>query len=393
MGKKFLIGQLARFGDCLYATTLAKQIKYDYPDSHITWAIAENYKSILELNPYIDRIWAIPLAGEDYAQAGWDKFETEALERQANGEFDEVIFSQIPPRNWIRFDGTIRRAILNSYEKPITVSVEPVIQLSEAEVNRVKSYAEKNKLADFKNVVLFECAPGSGQSNVNIDFALRVARTIVEKNKDVSFILSTNQKSDFASPQIIDASELTFRENAELTKYCTFLIGCSSGITWISTSDWAKKLPMLQLLNEDLIIYAGIHFDFELNNLDFSQVIEMTNFDESKVVDCVESILSTGIEKNKPKFHQNYKPTYHNLSELSKAIRAEERSFKEVLDFIKNYVATNRKVGNRISLKYLFLIAYSYYHCNIRASKEGFFFQIRKFFKFIICKKSHSLPE
>lgn len=393
MSKRVLIGQLARFGDCLYATTLAKQIKYDYPDSHITWAIAENYKSILDLNPYIDRVWAIPLEGKDYATVDWDKFEKEALERQTNGEFDEIIFSQIPPRNWIRFDGTVRRGILNSYEKPITVSVEPVIRLSEAEVNRVKSYAEKNNLADFKNVVLFECAPGSGQSNVNIDFALRVAKTIIEKNKDVCFILSTKQKLDFESPQIIDASELTFRENAELTKYCTFLIGCSSGITWISTSDWAKKLPMLQLLNTEFIIYAGIHFDFELNNLDTSQVLEMVNFDESKVVDCVESILKIGIEKTKPKFHQNYKPTYHNLSELSKAIRAEERSFKEVLLFIRNFVKTNQKAGNRISLKYLFLIAYSYYYCNIRDSKEGFFFQIRKLFKFIICKKSHSLPE
>ncbi|CAF4608564.1 unnamed protein product, partial [Rotaria sp. Silwood2] len=135
MSKRFLIGQLARFGDCLYATTLAKQIKYDYPDSHITWAIAENYKSILDLNPHIDRVWEIPPA-DDYTKAVWDKFENEALERQANGEFDEIIFSQIPPRNWIRFDGTVRRAILNSYEKPITVSVDPVVRLSEDEVNR-----------------------------------------------------------------------------------------------------------------------------------------------------------------------------------------------------------------------------------------------------------------
>ncbi|MBX7174439.1 MAG: hypothetical protein K1X72_25930 [Pyrinomonadaceae bacterium] len=393
MGKKFLIGQLGRFGDCLYATTIAKQIKNDFPESHLTWAINKNYKTILDLNPFVDEVWEIPNSFGDYSKEGWEKFEKEALERKAKGEFDEIIFSQIPPRNWIKFDGTIRQTILNAYEKPITVSVEPIIRLTQKEIDNVKEFAKQNNLAKFKNVILFECAPGSGQSNVNVEFALRISKAIVEKNKDICFILSTNQRLDLDSLQIIDANRLSFRENAELTKYCSLLIGCSSGITWLSTSDWAKKLPMVQLLNEESLIYAGVHFDFELNNLDYSQVLELTNFDERKVIDSVESILYLGFEKTKPNFHQTYKPNYNQLSDISKTIRAEQRSFSEVSIFIQNYVRNNREAGNRISSKYVLLIIYSYYYCNIRASKEGFFFQLRKFLKFILWKKSHSLPE
>ena len=57
MSKKFLIGQLACYGDCLFATTIAKQIRHDYPDSHITWAVSSKYRSIVEHNPDIDKIW------------------------------------------------------------------------------------------------------------------------------------------------------------------------------------------------------------------------------------------------------------------------------------------------------------------------------------------------
>ena len=133
MSKTFLIGQLERFGDCLYATALAKQIKRDYPDCHITWAVGSKYSSILDLNPHIDEIWEIPADNSNYDGTVWNEFETEALKRQANGEFDEVIFSQIAPRNWIKYNGTIRGTILSSYKNPVTVSVEPVVRLSEKE--------------------------------------------------------------------------------------------------------------------------------------------------------------------------------------------------------------------------------------------------------------------
>ena len=42
--KKIILVQLYSNGDCLYATAVARQIKQDFPGSHLTWAIAHFVK-------------------------------------------------------------------------------------------------------------------------------------------------------------------------------------------------------------------------------------------------------------------------------------------------------------------------------------------------------------
>ena len=190
MTKRFLIGQLARYGDCLFATTLAKQIKHDFPDSHTTWAVASNFMNILVQNPHVDQVWEVPVVGNDYYLEGWKIFEKEALRRKAEGDFDEVIFSQIPPLNWENYTGTIRGTILSAYKRPITVDVSPVIRLTETEVCHVAKFAEEHKLLSFKNVILFECAPASDQSDIDVDFAVQTAEVFCKKYANTCFILS-----------------------------------------------------------------------------------------------------------------------------------------------------------------------------------------------------------
>jgi hypothetical protein len=385
MKKRFLIGQLGRFGDCLYATTLAKQLKTDFPESHITWAITPKYKSILDLNPHIDCIWEVDADDSNYDKSGWEKFETEALKRKENGEFDEIFFSQVSPRNWINYTGTIRGTILSSYDRPITVSVEPVVILSQSEIENVKQFAESNKLSSFKHVVLFECAPGSGQSKVNLAFALSVCEEVIKKNTNICFVLSSSEKLPTGNPQIIDASELSFRENVELTKYCSLMIGCSSGISWISTSENAKKLPTIQLLDSNFLIYAGMHYEFEINGLDNRHIVEILDFDKETVANCVNLFVLSGIEAIKSAFHQEYKPNFRTLRNLTKNLIESKRNSSEIFAFIKKFLATNANFGNTISQNYLILfpytVLYGFFYRNIKASESGFFYTLRKFLK------------
>jgi hypothetical protein len=385
MNKKFLIGLLGRFGDCLYATTLAKQIKCDFPNCHLTWAIIPKYKSILDLNPFVDEIWEIQADDSDYDNIGWAKFETEAFKRQAKGEFDEIFLSQVSPRNWINFNGTIRGTILNSYKNPITVSAEPIVKLSEAEIANVRNFVEKYRLSKFENVVLFECSPGSGQSKVNLDSALEICEGIIKDSPKICFIISTTQKLAKNNSQIIDASELSFRENVELTKFCTLLIGCSSGISWLSTSETAKKLPTIQLLDSQFLIYAGMHYDFEINNLDNSQIIEMIDFDKQKVKNCVKIFIGKGLKATKLEFHQSYKPNVFHLKNLTKILIESKKNSADIFRFIKNFVKTNKQCSNKITSKYLLLfpytIIYGLFYRNIKASESGFFYTLRKFVK------------
>lgn len=381
MSKRFLIGQLACFGDCLYVTALAKQIKHDYPDSHLTWAVASKYKSILELNPDVDEIWEIPVPDGDYYGASWHEFVQEAQQRQTRGEFDEIILSQLLPHNLLNYRGTLRQSVLSAYGRPITVSVAPVLRLSDAEVQKVKLFAAQHQLADFREVILFECAPASGQSQMTVDMALAIAQTIAATRSDICFILSTPDKLPVSHPQIIDASALSFRENAELTHYCTLLVGCSSGLTWLATSDWAKPLPMLQLLNKDYSFFAGVHYDLGLNGLDNQHIIEMTDFDLARVIACLESLFELGPAQTAADFHQIYAPSYVNLRQVLEAVLWRKPGIRQAWRFVKRYAAEHESLRREMSARrYLALFGYIAYH-QLRYSDNSLLKSLKKTLK------------
>ncbi len=367
--RRFLIAQFASFGDCLYATTIARQIKHDFPDSHITWAIGSKYSSILLLNPFVDKVWeiSVPPGLHYYDESVWGKFEEEAKAGKEKGEYDEFVFSQIPQRNWGRFDGTIRSSILKGYTRPVTVPVDPVIRLSEEEIQHVKKFAETHRLKNFKEVILFECVPGSGQSLVNIDFAVNIAKQMTGANPEICMVLSSPVKSPFVNDTIIDGSVLTYRENAELTKYCSFLIGCSSGITWLCTSAWSKKLPTLQLLNKNSGIYAGLNFDFQIHGLNNSHVIEMVDYNPEKVIACLETVFNSGTELARKKFNQEYKPSVSNLNKVAYYMHFNNESIFSIIRFAYNYKKRNSERDNHLSVS-IFIFSFKWLYKKIRFS-------------------------
>lgn len=312
--KRFLIGQLGSYGDCLYATTIARQIKTDYPDCHITWAIGSIYRSILEGNPFVDEIWEIPISATIEIITRWQQFEEEAIKRKNRGDFDEIYLTQVFPNNLKNFDGTTRSSILRSYNKPITVPVAPVIRLSPAEVENVRRFSTSHSLKDRKHVILFECSPKSGQSFVTPNFALEVSKKLIGNIPGLCVILSSNECLHSTDERIIDGSVLSFRENAELSKYCTLLIGCSSGISWLCTSDWAKPLPMVQVLSSELCMYASFVHDHEFHGLGTNSIIEMTDCSVQKLSQCIEIILTEDFAKAREKYHERIKLNFRQYA-------------------------------------------------------------------------------
>jgi ADP-heptose:LPS heptosyltransferase len=121
-GKNILLGILVSNGDCLMATVVARQIKHDFPDCHLTWAVSSFCSYIIENNPDIDHIWIVEVPNKKEAlNAGWYKFKKEAFRRKSAGDFDEVFLLQIYPDNLSHFDGTTRGTIYGSYPYKITV--------------------------------------------------------------------------------------------------------------------------------------------------------------------------------------------------------------------------------------------------------------------------------
>ena len=247
---------------------------------------------MLDGNPDVDEIWEVDYYDTPGNFAQWARFEAEAKARQKRGDFDEIFLTQIALPNFHLWTDGVRFAIYRAYPHPITVETAPVLRLSEREIENVRDFAARHGLNEKSAVVLFECAPRSAQSRVNAQFARQVAAQIVAANPAVAVVLSSNYAFDSEHPNIVDGSVLSLRENAELTKYCSLLIGASSGVTWISTSDWAKPLPMIQLIVPDAVRGNSPTHDFEKRGLPTGQIIEMHDYRAPDVAQCVKAVLA-----------------------------------------------------------------------------------------------------
>ncbi|MGQ0739160.1 MAG: glycosyltransferase family 9 protein [Bacteroidota bacterium] len=346
--KKILLGMLVSNGDCLMATVLAKQIKKDFPGCHLTWAISNLCRQVIENNPDIDAIWEVQVSSKLAAlKEDWFSFRQLALAKKGAGEFNEVFFTQIYPSNVHQYDGTTRGTIYNAYPFPVTVDARPVIRLKEEEVLRVKDFADKYSLQKYKQVILFECSALSGQSFVTVAWAVEVAEKLADRHENLFIIISTHLQLENPHPGITTASQLTLRENAELTKYCSLLVGCSSGITWMATTDQAKRLPMIQFLRRGIgFKFASVSYDHQFWGLDASNIIETTNSNADKAVDLISSVLKNGIAANRIKYHQKLRPCFLSLVKYSFMFFRRGKfgkSFRVVKNFIlRNYIRTKR---------------------------------------------------
>ena len=274
---RIVLVHLIANGDCLMATAIARQIKADFPGCHLTWAVSCKCRQIIENNPDVDAIWSVE--ANHPKETIWDiwrrvKAEAEAL--RASGEMDHIFYTQVYPDNASNFDGTTRSSIFRNYPRPLTVPVTPVLRLSDAEVAHARRFAEEGELSRYRHVILFECAPGSGQSSLTPAKALDVASRLVARHDDVLVILSSHIPVVSSSPRILDASHLSLRENVALSHFCTLLVGCSSGISWLLTCDSAKLLPTVQFLNRGArgVSFASMAYDFQHWGLNAGHIIE-----------------------------------------------------------------------------------------------------------------------
>ncbi len=324
--RRVLLGQLVANGDCLFATTVARQIKTDDPNCHLTWAISSRCRQVLRNNPHVDEVWEFELErhGElvehwTDAKQLWENLKRTAHARRERGEFDEVYLTQFDYARVEDYDGTIRSLILGGYPRPITVPVNPVIRLGAEEVANVEQFvAAHPAVGRCAHVLLFECAPKSGQSFVTPAYALEVSRALTARRADVCVFLSSNLPVDTGEERIIDASRLSFRENAELTKHCTLLVGCSSGISWLGTSDWAKPLPYVQLLRGNAHLPNSFLHDHERRGLPTDGLLEMVDCPAPRLVDCLLAIFDQGFPAARARFHEriSLKRTYADMLDV-----------------------------------------------------------------------------
>lgn len=310
---KILMVHLFANGDCLYATAIARQIKQDYPGAHLTWAIAPFCSAILKGNPYVDEIRVVEEVPRNDTYA-FKRFRKKLLNEKSEGIWDELFITSNIDANQAFYDGTIRGMILRSYPGKITVPLQPVLMLSDDEIERVNVFCKQHQLNRFKHVILWEYAPQSGQSELSKELVWTVSKALTQ-DSGVAVILSSPHSFE-STEQIIDASPLSIRENAALSHHCDLLIGCSSGITWLCTSSAGTFLPMLQLLNPNALFLNAPSIDFKRFGFSTEHLVEITSWNPEKITACVALMLEKKYEVAIQKYHQKIEPGFSTTEKI-----------------------------------------------------------------------------
>jgi hypothetical protein len=268
-----LLGQLNNNGDCLLATTIARQIKKDFPRSKLTWAISTNCRHVLDNNPFVDEVWEIATLGtspED-VKMSWDKFVLQI--NSTHRVYDKVFLTQYSWGHFENFRGFTRASIFAGYPNPVTVPVQPVLRLTQSEIVNVGNFLAEHNIGKYKRKVVFECAAFSGQSFITEQFIQEFSNIFRAQFPNDCLILSAKKLSPTYG-NIIPANKLTYRENAELLNHADLFIGCSSGISWLSISDWVRPLPKILLIDKDCP-QASMIVDHKYFNLETKEILEL----------------------------------------------------------------------------------------------------------------------
>jgi hypothetical protein len=300
---RILLGHLTSNGDCLYATAVAQQIKHDFPDCHLTWAISSLCRPILTNNPDVDEVWELPMADWSAMQSAWTLFEREAHELANAGRFDHVFLTQISPGRFANYDGTVRPSIFRNFGRPLTVPVDVQIRLEPGEISAVDAWFGTTPAADASQVVLFECSSKSGQSFLTVQKALVLAEVITQARRQAVVIISTHEPFETDNPRIVCGNKLSIRQVVRLTEYVDLFVGCGSGLTVAATSEAAKPgLPNIQILKRETSVYASFRHDFAYFGKPTAQFMELTSEDSGHLEQVLTAAVCDGFVSAKARF-------------------------------------------------------------------------------------------
>ncbi|MEA5390267.1 hypothetical protein VB738_03230 [Cyanobium gracile UHCC 0139] len=347
---KVALVQLDANGDCLYATTLARQIKQDYPGCHLTWWISSRCRNLLTGNPYVDEVVSVDLS--DWTNASrdiiWNLATREIGRRQTGPDpYDRIWTPQVYPDNFRRFDGTVRPSMFRGYDRPITVPIDPIIALTPEEESRAAEYAVEHNLSAKGRVVLFECSSNSRQSHVTPEYAKEVARLSAAAQEDIFFLLSTMQPlGDDLPANALSAASLTMRENLALLDHCTDFIGCGSGLTVVATCDRAKRVPNLQILDSSRSVLGSFHHDFSYWGKPTDTIIELCDATPAETFECLRRCHGCGLKAAIAEFHRPVPVTFDFLHSISEYLIVRG----QYLDAAESLAHTFRRYSDRPEL-------------------------------------------
>lgn len=303
---KILLIQLYSNGDCLYATTIAKQAKVDYPGCKVQWLVFPSVAAILKNNPFIDELFTLEKIINETGDDTYKRAIAFAKNAINVGTSNVYYFTQLLADTFSNYDGCLRRSMYRNYPNKITVDKRTALHLDDTEVNKANDFASKNNLSQYKNIILFEASPMSGQVLLTDDDIVNIASSLANIS-ETCVVTSSFKSFNINHPNVFDGSVLSIRETVAFSHHCTLVLGCSSGLSWGTLSTAGKVLPMVQLLNSDTYIFNPPSIDFIESGHDINQVIELYYFTPKNVVEVFEIIYKNGFAKARQLRNQHIK--------------------------------------------------------------------------------------
>jgi len=359
---KIYIFQFAAYGDCLFATVVAAKLKLKYPNSQITWGIAKKYSNILENNPHVDILDVYDIDPRTASRKELNELvenRLESIEKSAN--YDLFLNLQIFNCQVLEFCTTLRHTIFRLHGITHNDLKSSIIKLTQKEISNVSRFMKEIKFANFTKVILFECSPTSGQSDITIDKAIDYANLIIKSNPNYAVILSSMENRQVNNSNIFFANSLTYRENLELLSHVDILIGCSSGISWLTTCYKDFKKPIIQLLKRKSDIYCSMKYDFKLNEVDHYHIIELYEYDKYLINEIIEDFKRNQLTAMDKKHTQHYAPTIDTLRTNLMRLKYCGFSFFKMLNYNRNFMKFNVRHARKNEFGFFnVLLAYFY---------------------------------
>ncbi|MDW8075779.1 MAG: glycosyltransferase family 9 protein [Bacteroidota bacterium] len=221
-------------GDVVNGTIATRQLKHTFPNSHITWFVSERYAFVLDNNPDVDEVVALP--GDPFqldAQIGqllstrrWDRFYILA---------PHLAYADVP-------GGDLTELMFSKLDIPLTVPLRPVVVLRPEEVQRARQWW--SQLPANRPRILVETEFHSEQTPWDKSYALEMIHRLAPAQP--VFVFTAKNCPPYLDelrqsyPDVVWCN-LPFRDNAELYNLCDAFIGVASGISCLTNALWCRE--------------------------------------------------------------------------------------------------------------------------------------------------------
>lgn len=242
------IAVFRNIGDILLCTPIARQLKDSDPGCFVTWYTSERYAFVLDGNPYIDQIIALPaddpvlldsLLPSLQAERAWTRFFAPAPYLNYHASIPTIVQSGITLLDLVRDAAALKWS----------VPFMPVMKLTEDEVDAARAY--RDSLPKDGPLVLVESEFNSNQTDWGVELALQMVNAL--KGLNPVLVFSAKNRPEYLDlllevyPRIYWCN-VAFRLNAELFNLCNGFIGVSSGISTLSYATWCKdNVPRIEV--------------------------------------------------------------------------------------------------------------------------------------------------